>query len=333
MSFIVVSGIGAGKTMEEQFSQVDARVVMGPVWTEDDLIHTAMNADAVMVGATEPYTRRVIEQLAKCRVISRTGVGYNNIDVEAATEAGIAVAIVPDASIDEVSDHALALLLALSRKLIPVDRAVRRGAWQLGRRDVFDIRHPMFRLSEQTIGVVGAGRIGAAFVRKACLLGGRIIVYDPYLTTEDIQRMGADKVDFGELLQESDYVSLHCPANRETRHMFGTDEFEKMKPTAYLVNTGRGDLVSEPALRRALEDGEIAGAGLDVTDPEPPDPNNPLLQMENVICTAHSAFYSDRSLAVLRERTVDAAIAALRGEWPRDLANPEVKERPNRRIG
>jgi D-3-phosphoglycerate dehydrogenase len=318
--------------MDEQFAGIDAKVVMGPVWTEDDLIHTAANADAVMVGATEPYTRHVIKQLTRCRVISRTGIGYNNIDVDAATEEGIAVAIVPDASIAEVSDHAIALLLTFSRKLIPIDKAVRQGAWQMGRREIFELRRPTYRLNEQTVGVVGAGRIGSAFVAKALAFGMRVIVYDPYLSTETIQRMGAQKVGFDELLQESDYISLHCPANQETRGMLGADEFDRMKPDAHLINTGRGDLVDEAALTQALASGQIAGAGLDVTEPEPPDPHNPLLQMDNVICTAHSAFYSEKSLAVLRQRTVDAAVAALKGEWPRDLANPEVKESPNWRI-
>ena len=332
MSFKVVSGIGGGRDIEEQFARVDAELVLAPVWTEEDIIRSAGEADAVMVGATEPYTRRVVKKLARCRVISRTGVGYNNIDVEAATEEGIAVAIVPDASIDEVSDHAIAFLLAFSRKLIPVDRAVRQGAWQLGRREIFEIRRPMFRLSEQTCGVVGAGRIGGAFIRKARAFGISVIVHDPYLSEEAIREKGGEKVDLEQLVRESDFISLHCPANDETRRMFGAEEFKKMKPSSCIINTGRGDLIDERALYEALTAGEIAGAGLDVTDPEPPDSANPLLQLDNVIVTAHSAFYSEKSLMVLRQRTVDAAIAALRGEWPRDLANPEVRQKANHRI-
>ncbi|MEE8353745.1 MAG: C-terminal binding protein [Dehalococcoidales bacterium] len=332
MSFTVVSGIGGGKDIEAELAAVDAELVIAPVSTEEDLVRSAGEADAVMVGATEPYTRWVIEHLSKCRVISRTGIGYNNIDVDAATEEGIAVAIVPDASIDEVSDHAVALLLAFSRKLVPVDRLVRQGAWQMGRSEIFQVRRPTYRLTEQTAGVVGAGRIGSVFVGKARAFGLKVLVCDPYLSAETIAAMGAEKVDFERLLVESDFISLHCPANEETRHMFAAAEFAAMKPAAVLINTGRGELIDEPALCQALSTGQIAGAGLDVTDPEPPDPENPLLQLDNVIVTAHSAFYSETSLQVLRSRTVEAVVAALNGKWPRALANPEVKDSPNRRI-
>jgi len=144
--------------------------------------------------------------------------------------------------------------------------------------------------------------------------------------------MGATKVDFEQLLRESDYISIHCPVTDETKQMFGTGEFSKMKSTAYLINTARGDSVDEKTLFNALSEGVIAGAGIDVTDPEPPDPDDPLLQLENVIITAHSAFYSEDSLLALVMGTVGAVVDALKGEWPRSLANPEVKETANRRI-
>ena len=332
MAFKVVSGIGGGADIEGQLAGVEAELVLAPVWTEEDIIRSAWNADAVMVGATEPYTARVIREMVKCRVISRTGVGYNNIDVAAATEAGIPVAFVPDASVDEVSDHAMALLLALARRLVPVDRLVRQGAWQLGRREIFEVRRPAFRLSEQTCGVIGLGRIGSAFARKAAAFGLRLLVYDPYVSEEEVVRQGYEKVELPYLLAESDYVALHCPVTAGTKGIIGAAELKAMKPTAYLINTSRGELVDEKALYQALATHEIAGAGLDVTDPEPPDPANPLLQLENVLVTAHSAYYSEKSLQVLRQRTVAAVVAALKGQWPRDLANPEVKKRPNRRI-
>ena len=332
MSFKVISGIGKGPELVEALATVDAELVRAPIWTEDDLIANAQDADAVMVGAAERYTRRAIQALTKCRVISRMGVGYDNIDVDAATEQGIAVAYVPDASIVEVSDHAAALLLALSRKLIPIDHLVREGAWQLGNWDIFNKRVPMFRLSEQTIGVVGAGRIGGAFVRKARVFCKRVIVYDPYLSAETVKGMGAEPVDFESLLRESDFISLHPLHTEETEHILGLEEFKQMKPTAYIVNTGRGELIDEKALLTALTEGYIAGAGLDVTDPEPPQPDNPLFKLDNVIVTAHSAFYTEDSMRDLRQRTVQAVVVALRGEWPPFVVNPEVKERDNRRI-
>jgi len=332
MSFKVVSGVGGGPDYEAELSQVDAQLVLASIWTEDDLIKNAGDADAVMVGTIEPYTRRVIEAMTKCRVISRLGVGYDNIDLEAATEQGIAVAYVPDASIIEVSDHAVALLLALSRKLIPVDRAAKNGLWQVGKLEIFVMRMPMFRLSEQTIGVVGAGRIGSVFVRKARAFVARVIVYDPYLSAETVEKMGAEQVDFESLLRESDFISVHAPATEETKHLFSLEEFKKMKPTAFIINTARGEIIDEAALFTALSEGYIAGAGLDVTYPEPPDADNPLLKLENIIVSAHSAFYSDHSFMELRRRTLEAVVRALRGEWPRDLVNPEVTKSSNRRI-
>ena len=332
MLFKVISGIGSSQDLVDALAPADAELVRAPIWTEDDLIANAQDADAVMVGAAERYTRRAIQALSKCRVISRMGVGYDNIDVDAATEQGIAVAYVPDASIAEVSDHAVALLLALSRKLIPIDHLVREGAWQLGKWDIFNKRVPMFRLSEQTIGVTGAGRIGSAFVRKVGVFCKRVIVCDPYLPTEAIKAMGAEPVDFESLLRESDFISLHPPHTEETRKMFGLKEFKQMKPTAYIINTGRGELIDEKALYTALTEGYIAGAGLDVTDPEPPKPDNPLFTLDNVIVTAHSAFYTEDSIRDLRQRTVQAVVTALSGEWPNFIANPAVKERDNRRI-
>ena len=332
MSFKVISGIGSSPELVEALSAADAELVRAPIWTEDDLIANAQDADAVMVGAAERYTRRAIQALTKCKVISRMGVGYDNIDVPAATEKGIAVACVPDASVIEVSDHAVALLLALSRKLLPIDRLVREGAWQLGKWDIFNKRVPMFRLSEQTIGVVGAGRIGGAFARKARVFCKRLIVCDPYLSAAVAKEMGAELVDFESLLRDSDYISLHPPHTDETRHMFGLAQFKQMKPTAYIVNTGRGELIDEKALYTALTEAYIAGAGLDVTDPEPPKPDNPLFKLDNVIITAHSAFYTEDSMRDLRQRTVQAVVTALRGEWPTFIANPEVRERGNRRI-
>jgi len=332
MSFKVVSGVGGGPDYEAELSQVDAQLVLARVWTEDDLIKNAGDADAVMAGTIEPYNRRVIEAMTKCRVISRLGVGYDNVDLEAATEQGMAVAYVPDASIIEVSDHAVALLLALSRKLIPVDRATKNGLWQVGKLEIFAMRMPMFRLSEQTIGVVGAGRIGSIFVRKARPFAGRVIVNDLYLSAEAVKKMGAEQVDFEYLLRESDFISVHAPATEETRLLFSLDEFKKMKPTACIINTARGEIIDEAALFTALSEGYIAGAGLDVTYPEPPNADNPLLKLENTIVSAHSAFYSGRSFMELRQRTLEAVVRALRGEWPRDLANPEVTKSSNRRI-
>lgn len=324
------SGLLEGE--EADLSAIGAQTIVATLSTEGDIIGYANDIDAAIVGATEPYTRRVIEALKKCKVISRLGIGCNNIDLAAATEYGIPVAYVPDASIIEVSDHAIALLLCFSRKLIPISQAIREGAWQPGQKDILPLRRPISRLSEQTLGLVGLGRIGGAVCKKARVFGMRVIIYDPYLSVATIQQLGAEQADFDKILIDSDYVSLHAPLTEETKHLFGLEQFKKMKPTAYLINTARGGLIDEKALIAALSKGYIAGAGLDVTDPEPPKPDNPLLQMENVIATGHTAFYSQSSARELRQRTVGAVIAALTGQWPQILANPEVRDRSNCRL-
>lgn len=332
MSFKVVAKSGSAEGLEEQLKSIDAELIRAPLLTEDEIIQCAHDADAVVVGAVEPYSRRVIEALEKCKVMSRVGIGYDNIDVAAATRCGIPVAYVPDASTGEVSSHAMALLLASSRKLIPIDRAVKEGGWQPGSKAIIKIRSNILRLSEQTLGLFGLGRIGSAVCQKAKTFGLRTLVCDPWVPSSAIEELGAEPADFDRLLTESDYISLHAPLTKETRHVFSLPQFQKMKPAAYLINTARGGLVDEEALVTALSQGYIAGAGLDVTDPEPPKPDNPLLKMENVIVTAHTAFYSQGSVRELSQSTAEAVVDALSGKWPSRLANPIVKKQDNRRI-
>jgi D-3-phosphoglycerate dehydrogenase len=302
-------------------------------YSEEEIIKHAADADAAIVAATEPYTARVIQTLGKCKILSRMGIGYNNIDVEAATRQGIPVAVVLDASVHEVSDQAMAFLLAFSRRLFPLAQAVRKGIWKAGSAEIVKARGRMFRLNEQTLGVVGAGRIGGRMPAKARALGMRVLAYDPYLSAQELQQKGAEKAEFDQLLRESDFISIHAPLTPETRGMFGLKEFRKMKPTAFIINTARGAIIKEGDLYQALVEGAIAGAGLDVSNPEPPDPKNPLLQLEQVLITGHSAFFSETSMMELQQKAAEAVVAALRGEWPPVLVNPEVKDRKNRRIG
>ena len=332
MTYKVVARAGLIRDKGASLSKIGAQLVEALLLSEDDIIREAYDADAVMAGANDAYSKRVIEALSKCKVISRFGVGYSNIDLAAATEQGIPVAYVPDASITEVSDHAIALLLSFSRKLFPICKAVREGAWQPGKTIIPTIIRPIRRLSEQTLGLVGLGRIGSTVCRKARALVMRTIVYDPYLSQEAAEALGAEKVNFERLLAESDYISLHAPLTLETRHIFGLEQFKKMKPTAYIINTARGGLIDEAALIAAVSGGYIAGAGLDVTDPEPPRPDNPLINMENVIMTAHTSYYSERSASELARCAAEAVIAALTGQWPSHIANPEVKDRTNCRL-
>ncbi len=333
MSGKVVARVGLDFTpAEKMLTQAGAPLVLAPLWTEEDITKYASDADAVIVAASEPYTRKVIQTLANCKIISRMGIGFNNIDVEEATRQGIPVAVVLDASVHEVSDHTVALLLAFSRRIFPLVQAVRRGIWKPGSTEIVKVRGQMFRLNQQTLGLVGVGRIGSRVAQKARAFGMRVLGYDPYLSSLELQQRGAEKVDFERLLRESDFISLHAPLTPETRGMFGLKEFKGMKRTAVIINTARGAIIDEQALYQVLVEGLIAGAGLDVCEPEPPRPDNPLFQLEQVLVTGHSAFLSESSMLELQQKATEAAIAALRGDWPPVLVNPEVKEQKNRRI-
>jgi D-3-phosphoglycerate dehydrogenase len=226
----------------------------------------------------------------------------------------------------------MAFLLAFSRKILPLNEAVRKGIWKAGSSEIVKARGRMFRLNTQTLGIVGVGRIGTLAARKGAAFGMRVLGYDPYLSAEELKHRGALKVELDQLLRESDFISLHAPLNRETKKMFGMAEFRKMKPMAFLINTARGGLIDEESLYQALQERMIAGAGLDVNEPEPPSPGNPLFTREDVLLTAHSAFFSESSMTELQQRSAEAVIMALRDEWPPFLANPAVKEKENRRI-
>ena len=317
---------------EEILAKAGIQLVQAPLWTEKAVIEYGADADAAIVGANEPYTPKAIQALSKCKILSRMGIGYNNIDVGEATRQGIPVAVVLDASVHEVSDHALAFLLVFSRKLFPLTQVVRNGNWKPASNDIINARGRMFRLNQQVLGVVGVGRIGSRVCLKARAFGLRVLGYDPYLSREDLQRVGAEKVEFEQLLQESDFISLHAPLTSETKNLFGLKEFKKMKPTAVIINTARGPIIDEQALYQALREGLIAGAGLDVTEPEPPRPDDPLLKLEQVLITGHSAYFSEASNLELQQKSAEAVVLALKGEWPPFLANPEVKEQRNCRI-
>lgn len=331
----VLARVGLGSKMDEKMlTEAGYQMVQVPISNEEDLLQYAADADAVMAGANDPYTKKVIQTMGKCKIISRLGIGFNNIDVEEATRQGIAVAAVSDASVHEVSDHAMAFLLAFSRKIFPLTQAVRKGAWKTGTSEIVKVRGKMFRLNQQTLGLVGVGRfgIGSRVAQKARAFGMRVLGCDPYLTAPELQHMDVEKVDFDQLLKESDFISIHAPLTPETRGMFGLKEFRKMKPSAVVINTARGAIIDEQALYQALKEGSIAGAGLDVSNPEPPGPDNPLFQLEQVLVTAHSAFYSETSTVELHLKATEAIIQALRGDWPPGLVNLQVKEQTNRRI-
>ena len=305
---------GADWTIETQILEtIGARLVPTRATTEDELIANLRDADALIVISAR-ITRRVVEALTKAPVIVRTGVGYDTIDLAAATEHPVPVCIIPDYCTDEVANHALALLLAVNRRLVPQDAHIRAGGWRIP-------LAPMGSLTGETAGIVGYGRIGRAMATRCRALGLRVLAADPYAGPPDAD----DRiVPLNELLATADYVSIHCPLNDETRGLIGEDQLRRMKPTAILVNTARGPIVDQAALTHALQEGWILGAGLDTFEQEPPAPDEPLRTLPNVVLTAHTAFYSDASALRLKQRVAQEIVVFLSGRRPPGLVNPEV---------
>ena len=298
---------------------VDAEIVASPSGKEEDLVALAADADAILTCFAK-VTGKVIEAAPRCQIIARYGIGVDNIDLQTANGRGIVVTNVPAYCIDEVSDHALALIMALARKITVYDRAMKSGHW-----DVQDGK-PIHRLRGQTLGIVGLGRIGSTLCAKAKGLGLRVIAYDAYMDGEKIRERGAEPVDFTTLLKESDFISIHAPLSVAdgTAGMFSDGEFRAMKPTAYLINTARGGIVDDKALYRALSEGMIAGAGIDVLPTEPPPADSPLLKLDNIILTPHAAFYSEESLIDLQVQAAQEVARVLGGERPVSPVNPQV---------
>lgn len=309
---------------------VELRVM--ELWSADEIVRNASDAEILIVGAAEPLDRSVLARLPACRLIVRRGVGVDNVDVAAATELGIPVAFTPDASVEEVSDHALSLLLAIERRIGPLDRAIRAGDWRRDSTAIVDIRTPVRRLRNLTLGIVGLGRIGAALARKAEPLFARIIGSDPFVSAEDAAKAGIALLTFEEVLAKADLISIHAPGTPQTERMFNAAAFARMRPTTSIVNTSRGSLIDEAALVDALVSGRVAGAALDVTAAEPLPADDALLELPNVILTGHSAASSTSANVELRRRTVDAVVAGLHRELPASVVDRSVADRPTFRL-
>ena len=300
-----------------------AEIVEVDASTEDSFIEGARDADALLTSWGINISCKIIESLENCVVIGVGSVGVDMVDVDAATEHGIVVTNTPDIFIEEVADHAMALLMACYRQLNIQANLVRNGRWYEGR----PLLNNTPRLIGQTLGVLAYGNVAQATVRRAKAFGMEIIACDPYVSEIKMTKDGVQPVSFNELLERSDYVSLHCLLNEETRHIMKADAFRKMKSTAYLINTCRGGVVNEKDLIEALQNKEIAGAGLDVLEKEPPAADNPLLSMENVIITAHVASATTRMRPETRRRAAREIALALRGKWPMSPVNPTVMPR------
>lgn len=295
--------------------ELDVRVCK----TAEDVIAFGRDADALCI-CQHPANAHVISELRRCLVIARYGAGLDTVDIPAATQAGIVVTNVPHAAVHEVSEHAIALLLACARKVVDHDRRIRAGEWGIYEKD------PIFRIHGRTLGVIGLGAIAQKLVGKLRGFELRVLVHDPFVQIEIAQKYGVELTSLEHLMAESDYVTVHAPLNEQTRHMINARTLSLMKTTAILVNCSRGGLVDTEALATALRERRIAAAGIDVHEAEPPPRDYPLYELDNVVVSDHVAWYSEDSVAQIQREAAECVTAVLTGKRPMNLVNPQVYE-------
>jgi D-3-phosphoglycerate dehydrogenase len=288
----------------------------GNIRTPEEVVAAAAEADGIL-NCYAPIPAEVIRSLSRCRVIARYGIGLDTIDLSEATARGIIVTNVPDYCIDEVSDHALALILSLVRRVAVLDRSVRAGGWDLAP------ARPIHRLRGRTLGLVGFGRIARRLAEKTAPIGFRVVAFDPFVPDDAMRSAGVEAGDLDAVLTTSDVVSVHAPLTPETRHMIGAAELGQMKPGAFLVNTSRGPLIDLEALRRFLDTGHLGGVALDVLETEPPEADDLLRRHPDVLVTPHAAFYSEEATVEQQRKAAEQVVAALAGETPVYAVNAE----------
>jgi D-3-phosphoglycerate dehydrogenase len=300
-------------------AQLHARVTLLPfIATEEEVIARTRDADALVVTSS-PISRKVMSALEDLKVVVRTGVGYDVIDIPAATELGVVAVNIPDVWVREVANHTMALLLAWNRKIITLDRNVHAGSWGAGIPGAWT-----GSVYGETVGIVGLGNIGSAFARRVAAFEASVIAHDPYVDDAHFKALGVERVSLETLAERADYVSVHTLLNAETRHLINEAFLRRMKPTAMLINTARGPVVDEQALAQALTEKRLACAALDVWEHEPVASDNPLLRMDNVIATPHAAFFSSSAIARVPRRCGEEVARALTGQQPLNVVNLEV---------
>lgn len=292
-------------------------LVLARCRTEDEVIEAAHGADGILVQYA-PVTDRVLRALPGLRAVGRYGVGVDTVDVDAATAHGVAVCNVPDYGTEDVSDHAVALALALVRGVVQLDRGLRAGE------HVLTPVKPLHRVKDLVFGVVGMGRIGTATAVKARALGFTVLGCDPNLSDRATPGEGISAVEFDALLERSDVISLHVPLDPTTHHLIDDAALARAKDGAVLVNTCRGGVVDTAAVVRALRSGRLKGAGLDVFEEEPLPSDSPLVELPNTVLTPHAAWYSEESSSELKRRTIENVVDVCAGRTPRNILNPEV---------
>jgi D-3-phosphoglycerate dehydrogenase / 2-oxoglutarate reductase len=306
----------------EGLAKLDAEIVGVDCTTEDEIIAAAKEADVIVTGGAH-FTRRVLESLPKCQAIVRYGVGFDTIDVDAASDNNVIVVNIPasDWCDEEVSNQAIALLLASAKKLGMMNDYTKQGRWP----EAKQAQAPMAHIHGQTLGLIACGSIGRMTGEKAQCFKMKVVAYDPYMDKSIAEESGITLLSLQEVLEQSDFISVHAPLMDSTYHLLGEEEFAMMKPGAYVINTARGPVIDEKAMIKALQEKRIAGAGLDVFEQEPVDPDNPLLKMDNVVVAPHSASYSDFSRDLQRRIVGQEAARVLSGYWPKSVVNKGVE--------
>jgi len=298
--------------------EADAELVYKECKTEDDIVELARDADGILNLYFGPVGRKTFEAAKNLKVVVRYGIGLDTIDIKAATEYGIAVGHVPDYCLDEVSDHTLALILNCARKITLLNNTVKGGKWD------FKVSKPVYRIKGKTLGIVGFGKIGRMVAAKAKAFGLNLLVYDPFISEDIARDYSATMVEKDKLFSEADFIALHLPLNEATRHFIGEKELKAMKKNTYLINAARGGVIDTEALYKALKEGWIAGAAIDLVEGSPEEWDH-LFRLENLTVTPHAAWYSEESITQLQETAAREVARVLNGRWPVNFVNPEVK--------
>ena len=301
---------------KEILAKINAEVIIGHCKTEEDVIRLGSEMDGLLVSYV-PIGKKVIENLHKCKVIVKYAVGANNIDLDAATKKGIYIANVPNYCLEEVSTHTIALLLSLVRNILIYDKSIKKGNW-----DPL-IGDPIFRIKNKVLGIIGFGHIGKRVAEKIRPFGLTILVYDPLVNNVLISKYGGKKVGLKTLLHESDYISLHCPLNKSTKHLIDFKEIEMMKKGVFIINASRGEIIHQKALYEAVKNGKIARAALDVLEKDPPSLTD-IINTDNITYTPHIAWNSIEAEIELRKTAAQEVKRALEGGRPLNLVNKEI---------
>jgi D-3-phosphoglycerate dehydrogenase len=302
--------------IEPILRDADAEMVIAKPTNDEELAEAGRDADGMIFHGALPLTREIISKLNRCKVVCRTGVGVDRLDLEAAREHGVTVCNAAGCNSIEVSEQMIGLMIAISRKLVRMNQYVREGRWRRHTAELHSYRGPVSRIAGQTLGIVGLGNVGRQVAPRAQGMKMNVQAVDPYVAPEIAEAMGVQLVSLDELVRTSDVVSLHAPLVPATRKMFGKARFAAMKKTAYLLNCARGGLVDTDALYEALASGEIAGAALDVTDPEPMPADHPILTLPNVIVTCHTAANSNESYVDCQTHAAKEVVRVLQGQPP-----------------